>query len=146
MAEKIEYTKLKYIPTGNVFNLPSEDAREVMKTDRGNFEVVGGKDITEKEPQVEETTTYNMVVEESTEATTEATATADNIPAPQENKVETITTTAEVTTEAPQLTKTALKAMKVEELVALCKEKNVEVLEADKKADLIDKLLATNEK
>ena len=36
--------------------------------------------------------------------------------------------------------------MKVEELVALCKEKNVEVLEADKKADLIDKLLATNEK
>lgn len=146
MAEKIEYTKLKYIPTGNVFNLPSEDAREVMKTDRGNFEVVGGKDITEKEPQVEETTTYNMVVEESTEATTEATATADNIPAPQENEVETITTTAEVTTEAPQLTKTALKAMKVEELVVLCKEKNVEVLEADKKADLIDKLLATNEK
>lgn len=144
MAEKIEYTKLKYIPTGNVFNLPSEDAREVMKTDRGNFEVVGGKDITEKEPQVEETTTYNMVVEESTKATTEATATADNIPVPQENEVE--TTTAEVTTEAPQLTKTALKAMKVEELVALCKEKNVEVLEADKKADLIDKLLATNEK
>lgn len=121
MAEKIEYTKLKYIPTGNVFNLPSEDAREVMKTDKGNFEVVGGKDITEKEPQVEETTTYNMVVEETT------------------------TATAETTAEAPKLTKTALKAKKLEELVALCEEKKIEVLEADKKSDLIEKLLATNE-
>lgn len=145
MAEKIEYTKLKYIPTGNVFNLPSEDAREVMKTDKGNFEVVGGKDITEKEPQVEETTTYNMVVEETT------TATADNTPAPQENEAETTATTetttatAETTAEAPKLTKTALKAKKLEELVALCEEKKIEVLEADKKSDLIEKLLATNE-
>lgn len=138
MAEKIEYTKLKYIPTGNVFNLPSEDAREVMKTDKGNFEVVGGKDITEKEPQVEETTTYNMVVEETT------TATADNTPAPQENEAET-TATAETTAEAPKLTKTALKAKRLEELVALCEEKKIEVLEADKKSDLIEKLLATNE-
>ena len=138
MTEKIEYTKLKYVPTGNIFTLPTEDAREVMKTDRGNFEVVGGKDITEKEPQVEETTTYNLVVEESTEATTEATVTTDNTPAPQENKA------GATATEASKLTKTALKAMNIEALVTLCKEKNIEVLEDDKKADLVEKLFATN--
>lgn len=123
MAEtkEIQYTDLRFIPTGIVFHLPVEDAKEVLASDRGNFEVVGGVDIAEDEETIEETSTYNKVVGDGQNDNDQN----------EENR--------------PKLSKTALKAMKVEELVKLCEELKVEVLEEDKKADLIEKLLATNE-
>ena len=124
MAEtkEIQYTDLRFIPTGIVFHLPVNDAKEVLASDRGNFEVVGGVDIAEDEETIEETSTYNKVVGDGQN---------DDDSQGDENR--------------PKLSKTALKAMKVEELVKLCEELKVEVLEEDKKADLIEKLLATNE-
>ena len=64
MAEtkEIQYTDLRFIPTGIVFHLPVNDAKEVLASDRGNFEVVGGVDIAEDEAEIEETSTYNKVV------------------------------------------------------------------------------------
>lgn len=123
MAEtkEIEYTDLRFIPTGIVFHLPVNDAKEVLASDRGNFEVVGGVDIAEDEAEIEETSTYNKVVGDGQNDNDQN----------EENR--------------PKLSKTALKAMKVEDLVKLCEELKVEVLEEDKKADLIEKLLATNE-
>ena len=123
MAEtkEIQYTDLRFIPTGIVFHLPVEDAKEVLASDRGNFEVVGGVDIEEDEETIEETSTYNKVVGDGQNDNDQN----------EENR--------------PKLSKTALKAMKVEDLVKLCEELKVEVAEEDKKADLIEKLLATNE-
>ena len=123
MAEtkEIQYTDLRFIPTGIVFHLPVNDAKEVLASDRGNFEVVGGVNIAEDEAEIEETSTYNKVVGDGQN---------DN----DQNEED-----------RPKLSKTALKAMKVEDLVKLCEELKVEVLEEDKKADLIEKLLATNE-
>ena len=149
MATKIEYTEIKYIPTGNVFKLPVEEAKEVLETDRGNFEIVGGVDIPEEKQTVEETTTYNMVVDTTTEATPET----NNVPQVTETTVpetveETTTTTAPDTTaeaEKTKFTKTALKSKSVNELVELCEARNIEVSEDDKKANLIDKLLAAYE-
>jgi hypothetical protein len=124
MAEtkEIQYTDLRFIPTGIVFHLPVNDAKEVLASDRGNFEVVGGVDITEDEEIIEETSTYNKVVGDDQN---------DDDSQGDENE--------------PKLSKTALKAMRVEELVKLCEELKVEVTEEDKKANLIEKLLATNE-
>lgn len=55
--------QIKFKPTGNIFTLPEEEVNEIMRNDRGNYEV-----LTEgfaKEPEaVKETTTYNKVVVE----------------------------------------------------------------------------------
>lgn len=120
-TQEIQYTDLRFIPTGIVFHLPVEDAKEVLASDRGNFEVVGGVDIAEDEETIEETSTYNKVVGDG----------QNDDDSQGDEKV--------------KLSKTALKAMKVEELVKLCEELKVEVTEDDKKADLIEKLLAINE-
>lgn len=120
-TKEIQYTDLRFIPTGIVFHLPVEDAKEVLASDRGNFEIIGGVDIAEDEETIEETSTYNKVVGDGQN---------DN----DQNEEN-----------GPKLSKTALKAMKVEELVKLCEELKVEVTEEDKKANLIEKLLATNE-
>lgn len=123
MAEtkEIQYTDLKFIPTGIVFHLPVEDAKELLASDRGNFEVVGGVDIAEVEAEIEETSTYNMVVGDGQNDDDQC----------KENN--------------PKLSKTALKAMNIKDLVELCEKLKVEVTEEDKKTDLIEKLLATNE-
>ena len=45
--------KLLFIPTGNVFVLPDEDALRIMATDRGNYKIVEGglqKETTEQLP------------------------------------------------------------------------------------------------
>lgn len=124
MAEtkEIQYTDLRFIPTGIVFHLPVEDAKEVLASDRGNFEVVGGVDIAEDEESIEETSTYNKVVGDG-----------QNDDDSQDDK------------NGPKLSKEALEAMKVVDLEKLCEELKVEVNKKDKKADLIEKLLATNE-
>lgn len=60
----MEYTSIRYIPTGNIFKMPTEDVKEILKTDRGNFEIVGGENIPEEKQEIDETTTYDMVVDD----------------------------------------------------------------------------------
>lgn len=64
MAE-IKEVKLKYVPTGIIFSMPKEDAIEIMKTDRGNYEAVDFKFPEAKE--IVETTTFEQVVESDEE-------------------------------------------------------------------------------
>ena len=61
--------QIKYKPTGIVFDLPETNVRELMKKDKGNYEVLDKKFVPDEEPIIEETTTYNqVVVEEKVEA------------------------------------------------------------------------------
>ena len=128
----MQYTSIKYIPTGNVFKMPTSNAEEILKTDRGNYEIVGGENIPEEKQEAEVTETYDMVVEDDTQN--------DNSESQDVQE-----TNQDVVEQDKKFTKTSLKAMKIEELVKLCEEKNICVLENDKKADLIEKLLATVE-
>lgn len=129
----MQYTSIKYIPTGNVFKMPTSNAEEILKTDRGNYEIVGGENIPEEKQEAEVTETYDMVVEQD-----------DNTQDDNSESQEEISTQDDVES-IKRFTKTSLKSLKVEQLVELCKEKNIEVTEDDKKADLIEKLLATVE-
>ena len=128
----MQYTSIKYIPTGNIFKMPTSNAEEILKTDRGNYEVVGGENIPEEKQEAEVTETYDMVVEDDTQN--------DNSESQDVQE-----TNQDVVEQDKKFTKTSLKAMKIEELVKLCEEMNISVLENDKKADLIEKLLATVE-
>jgi hypothetical protein len=56
--------QIKYKPTGIVFDLPETNVRELMKKDKGNYEVLDKKFVPDEEPIIEETTTYNQVVVE----------------------------------------------------------------------------------
>jgi hypothetical protein len=69
----IKTFNLKFIPTGNVFNLPEKEAIEILKTDRGNYQIIDkdfiddieNENEKEKEKEKEkETSTYEQVVEE----------------------------------------------------------------------------------
>lgn len=61
--------QIKYKPTGIVFDLPESNVRELMRKDKGNYEVLDKKFVPDEEPIIEETTTYNqVVVEEKVEA------------------------------------------------------------------------------
>ena len=128
----MQYTSIKYIPTGNIFKMPTSNAEEILKTDRGNYEIVGGENIPEEKQEAEVTETYDMVVEDDTQN--------DNSESQDVQE-----TNQDVVEQDKKFTKTSLKAMKIEELVKLCEEKNISVLENDKKTDLIEKLLATVE-
>lgn len=56
--------QIKYKPTGIVFDLPETNVRELMRKDKGNYEVLDKKFVPDEEPVIEETTTYNQVVVE----------------------------------------------------------------------------------
>lgn len=118
----MQYTSIKFIPTGNIFKMPTENAKEILKDDRGNFyEVVEGVDIPKEVEEVKETNTYNMVVEE------EQTVKADE------------ETSTEAVEEKPLEEK--LADMKVAELATYCDEHEIKYKKSDKKADLIQKIL-----
>lgn len=53
--------KLRFIPTGNTFILPEEEARKIFEADRGNYEIVGEQNNIETR---KEKTTYDKVVDE----------------------------------------------------------------------------------
>jgi len=53
--------KLRFIPTGNTFTLPEEEARKIFETDRGNYEIIGEQNNIEIK---KEKTTYEKVVNE----------------------------------------------------------------------------------
>ena len=46
---------IKFIPTGNIFSLPDEEANRIVKEDRGNYEVIKGKIKEEKTPKATKT-------------------------------------------------------------------------------------------
>ena len=118
----MQYTSIKFIPTGNIFKMPTENAKEILKDDRGNFyKVVEGVDIPKEVEEVKETNTYNMVVEE------EQTVKADE------------ETSTEAVEEKPLEEK--LADMKVAELTTYCDEHEIKYKKSDKKADLIQKIL-----
>lgn len=57
--------KLLYIPTGNMFTLPDEEATRIIKQDRGNYKVLEGGIIEPEEPkQVDEKTVKELVMPE----------------------------------------------------------------------------------
>ena len=116
----MQFTSIKFIPTGNIFKMPTQNAKEILKDDRGNFyEVVEGVDIPKEVEEVKETTTYNMVVEETVKAEEE--------------------TSTEAVEEKPLEEK--LAGMKVAELATYCDEHEIKYNKSDKKADLIKKIL-----
>lgn len=43
--KNIKYGHLKFIPTGNVFKMPYEDAVKIMKSDEDNYEILGEKKV-----------------------------------------------------------------------------------------------------
>ena len=43
--------KLLYIPTGNVFTLPDEEALKIMRSDRGNYKILDAGFVDEEEVQ-----------------------------------------------------------------------------------------------
>lgn len=56
--------RIKYKPTGNVFDLPEAEARRIYIEDKGfNYEVLDGK-IEIEDKNVEKTSVYNKIVEE----------------------------------------------------------------------------------
>lgn len=59
--------RIKFKPTGNIFDLPEEEAKRIVIEDKGfNYEVLDGEiKIDDETP--EETTVYNQIVENETE-------------------------------------------------------------------------------
>ena len=71
MENEIKYVKVKYNPTGIVFNLPEPDVIETIKSDRGNFEIL---DKNFKMPEIKKevkTSTFEQVVIDNEKRKTE---------------------------------------------------------------------------
>ncbi len=66
MANKIKYLHLKYIPTGNVFKLPEKEAKEILRSDRGNYKITDAKFVDDTTAKAE-TTVSQQVVDDTTE-------------------------------------------------------------------------------
>ncbi|MCM1296184.1 MAG: hypothetical protein NC311_11640 [Muribaculaceae bacterium] len=58
----VENIRIKYIPTGIVFNLPKKEVDELKKNDRDNYEVLDENYIEEVEKEPKETSLYNQTV------------------------------------------------------------------------------------
>lgn len=59
--------RLQYIPTGIVFNLPVEEALKIYNESRGNDYKILDEGYVTEEPEEEETTVYQQIVEEEPE-------------------------------------------------------------------------------
>ena len=117
MAE-VKCVKIKFVPTGNIFNIPQEEATEIFLNDRGNYEILDKNFVLPPENDVVETTTFEQVVEE------------DKADEQKDNKQE--------------LTyRDVIEKMKVSELIAYCDKNKIEYDKRAKKSDLIDKILAS---
>lgn len=110
--KKFKEIKVRFVPTKVVFTIPEPDLIEILKNDRGNYEVLD-KDF--KLPQKEvvlETTTFEQVVEDET--------------------------VKEYDREAREK---ELKKMKVAELIDFCDKNKIAYSEEDRKADLVEKII-----
>lgn len=112
----IKCVNIKFKPTGNVFNIPEDEAKQILADDRGNFEyeVLDEDFVYPAGNDVLETTTFEQVVED--------------------DKQEQAPTYKEI-----------LEKKKVKELINYCDENNIEYAKNDKKSDLINKILANPE-
>lgn len=57
-----EYLHIKYIPTGNCFEIPKKEAEEILKNDRGNYEVLDEGYVEETADKNTQTSLYNKIV------------------------------------------------------------------------------------
>ncbi len=114
---KFKEIKVRFVPTKVVMAIPEPDLIEILKRDRGNFEVIDKNFKIPEEKQVVETTTFEQVVEEAEEK--------------------------EYDREAREK---ELKKLKVADLIAYCDENKIAYAETDKKADLIEKIIAAETK
>lgn len=116
MANEIEYLHLQYVPTGNIFKIPADEAKEILKSDRGNYKILDEHFVDDVE-EVEVTSTFEKVVDDATKDEIDVAAREEE-----------------------------LNLKKVAELAEICKEKGIEIAKSDKKADLIRKILLDEEK
>ncbi|MCR5266784.1 MAG: hypothetical protein K6E29_09380 [Cyanobacteria bacterium RUI128] len=61
----MEQYRLRFKPTGNIFVLPKDVAVDILRNDRGNYEILD-KDFVDEEPTIktEEKSIFNKVVQE----------------------------------------------------------------------------------
>lgn len=59
--------KLLYIPTGNVFTLPDEEALKIKASDRGNYKILDAGYTEEKEEVLEEKTVRELIMPDKEE-------------------------------------------------------------------------------
>lgn len=59
--------KIKFIPTGNIFDLPKAEIDRIMRDDRGNYEVLDGNYTLPNDTDIEEKSVYNQIVQEDKE-------------------------------------------------------------------------------
>ena len=64
--EKVKEFKIKFIPTGNVFSLPEAEIDELVKIDRGNYEVLDKDYVFKKKGNVlSEPTVLEQVMDDT---------------------------------------------------------------------------------
>lgn len=64
--------KIKYIPTGNIFDLPEKEAKRIYVESKGyNYEIIDDTDIVIEEEKEEKTTVFEEIVETDEETTEE---------------------------------------------------------------------------
>ena len=114
---KFKEIKVRFIPTKVILTIPEPDLIEILKNDRGNFEVIDKNFKLPQEEVVLETTTFEQVVEKEE--------------------------TEEYDREAREK---ELKKLKVADLIAYCDENKIAYAETDKKADLIEKIIEAETK
>lgn len=59
--------KIKFIPTGNIFDLPKAEIDRIMRDDRGNYEVLDENYTLPNDTDVEEKSVYNQIVQKDKE-------------------------------------------------------------------------------
>lgn len=117
MAE-VKCVDIQFKPTGNVFKIPVKEAYRLLEEDRGNYVVLDKDFVFPVKVDVVETSTFEQVVEDDKQA--------------DDKKEPTF--------------KEVLEKKKVKELIEYCDENKIEYDKNDKKADLINKILANAEK
>lgn len=119
---EVKCVDIQFKPTGNVFKIPVKEAYRLLEEDRGNYVVLDKDFVFPVKDDVVETTTFEQVVEDDKQADEQ-----------QDDKKE------------PTF-KEVLEKKKVKELIEYCDENKIEYDKNDKKADLINKILANAEK
>ena len=139
--------KIKFIPTENIFTLPEEEIIRIMLEDRGNYELIDKptKKINEalKEEVVEETSTYNQVVQEEDKSTDDKATDDKNEDTPiiaGDGGVFDINGN-EADNQAIKYTKEELEAKKVVELKEILNQNKILFGRNDNKDALIEKIL-----
>ena len=125
--------KLLYVPTGNIFTLPDEEALAIKREDRGNYRILDAGYVDEVEEQADEKTIAELVMGETAPQ-------VELPPAQEEAKQEEIAEETETTEE-----KINIEDLKKPELVGLWMKLGIKVTKTDTKEILIGKIKATGQ-